>query len=112
MGRTFHRLAIVVTVFGLLYRFLLMGAQWWEVRDLNQESRAAAAEQMPDTVEIDGQVLGDGSPLLFQHIYWRPVFSPLNILQALFHASLILGAGALLALASARMAPRDPEQRD
>ncbi|MHC4847995.1 MAG: hypothetical protein ACYTEG_06005, partial [Planctomycetota bacterium] len=103
MIRIYRVLAKVVTIYALLHPVVYLGAQWYEMRRMQDhaESILAARSDLPfDTYEARSS---DGSPLLFQKLIYERVFSIRNILLTLVMALGLLGVGAIFQIAASLM---------
>ncbi|MHC4937944.1 MAG: hypothetical protein ACYTHK_03140 [Planctomycetota bacterium] len=104
MTRLYRLLAKVVTVYALFHPLVYLGAAWLTVSGIEEDAMAAGAtigSNMVREGEEDWEaVSGDGTPRLFQDLYWESVFSPSNILLALVMAIGLLGVGAVFHIAA------------
>ena len=103
MIRFYRTLAKVVTIYALLHPFVYLGAQWYEMRCMQDHAEsilAGRSDPIFDTFEAQSS---DGSPLLFQKLIWERVFSIRNILLTLVMALGLLGVGAIFHIAASLM---------
>lgn len=103
MIRFYRTLAKVVTIYALLHPFAYLGAQWYEMRRIQEKAVSGWTAYSAEAGLNSKFEIGDDTPLLFQELIFERVFSIRNILLTLVMALGLIGVGAIFHIAASVM---------